>query len=61
MSEKASRRKPTDEERATLAASPEPLELLIRRRAYDLYLARGDRPGTALEDWLQAEREACAR
>jgi hypothetical protein len=29
----------------------------IRRRAYEIYLSRGARPGTALEDWLQAERE----
>jgi hypothetical protein len=29
----------------------------IRRRAYEIYLSRGGRPGTALEDWLQAERE----
>ena len=29
----------------------------IRRRAYELYLARGDQPGNALDDWLQAERE----
>jgi Protein of unknown function (DUF2934) len=29
----------------------------IRRRAYELYLARGEEPGHDLEDWLQAERE----
>jgi NADPH:quinone reductase-like Zn-dependent oxidoreductase len=29
----------------------------IRRRAYELYLARGTQPGRELEDWLQAERE----
>ena len=29
----------------------------IRRRAYELYLERGDAPGDELNDWLQAERE----
>jgi hypothetical protein len=29
----------------------------IRRRAYEIYLERGDRPGDELEDWLRAERE----
>jgi hypothetical protein len=29
----------------------------IARRAYELYLARGNRPGDALGDWLAAERE----
>lgn len=39
----------------------QPLEDLIRRRAYELYLERGGRPGSPLEDWLQAERDACGR
>ena len=29
----------------------------IRRRAYEIYLARGEQPGHDLDDWLQAERE----
>ena len=29
----------------------------IRRRAYEIYLGRGEEPGTEIEDWLQAERE----
>ena len=29
----------------------------IRRRAYEIYLERGERPGRELDDWLQAERE----
>ncbi|HWB83237.1 MAG TPA: DUF2934 domain-containing protein [Bryobacteraceae bacterium] len=33
---------------------------LIRRRAYELHLARGCQPGSELDDWLQAEREICA-
>jgi len=39
----------------------EPLDELIRRRAYELYLERGNRPGSALEDWTRAECEACGR
>ena len=44
-----------------VTAVAEPLEALIRRRAYELYLERADRPGSALEDWTRAEREACGR
>ena len=29
----------------------------IRRRAYEIYLARGQYSGCELDDWLQAERE----
>ena len=29
----------------------------IRRRAYEIYLERGDEPGSELDDWLMAERE----
>jgi outer membrane protein TolC len=29
----------------------------IRRRAYEIYLERGEQQGRELEDWLQAERE----
>jgi hypothetical protein len=29
----------------------------IRRRAYEIYLERGDSPGDELADWLRAERE----
>jgi hypothetical protein len=29
----------------------------IRRRAYELYLARGGRDGSDVDDWLTAERE----
>jgi hypothetical protein len=30
---------------------------VIRRRAYEIYLERGEQPGGELDDWLQAERE----
>ncbi len=33
------------------------LNEVIRLRAYELYLARGDTLGDAMEDWLRAERE----
>ena len=29
----------------------------IRRRAYEVYLERGEEHGHEIEDWLQAERE----
>jgi hypothetical protein len=29
----------------------------IRRRAYEIYLERGEQRGRELDDWLQAERE----
>ena len=34
-----------------------PTDGQIARRAYELYLNRGQSPGHELEDWLQAERE----
>jgi hypothetical protein len=33
----------------------------IRRRAYEIYLSRGDAPGSDIDDWLAAEREARER
>jgi hypothetical protein len=33
------------------------LEEKIRRRAYEIYLERGEQPGSELDDWFQAERE----
>jgi hypothetical protein len=29
----------------------------VRRRAYEIYLERGEQAGHELDDWLQAERE----
>ena len=34
-----------------------PLEERIQRRAYELYVQRGNRSGSELDDWLQAEEE----
>ena len=38
---------------ATAAAKPH----LIRRRAYEIFLARNGGPGDHLSDWIQAEQE----
>ena len=35
----------------------EDLQVLIAKRAYELYSERGYRDGSALDDWLDAERE----
>ena len=34
-----------------------PLEERIRRRAYELYVQRGNQSGSEMDDWLQAEEE----
>jgi hypothetical protein len=34
-----------------------PLEERIRRRAYELYVERGNQSGSETDDWLQAEAE----
>jgi Protein of unknown function (DUF2934) len=33
------------------------LEERVRRRAYELYLQRGNQSGSDLDDWLRAEQE----
>ena len=33
------------------------IEERIRRRAYELYVLRGNQSGSELDDWLQAEEE----
>jgi DUF2934 family protein len=35
----------------------DPINEAIARRAYELFLARGEEHGHDLDDWLQAERE----
>lgn len=37
----------------------EPTAEEIAIRAYEIYLERGDAPGSDIEDWLRAERELC--
>jgi len=34
-----------------------PLDERIQRRAYELYVQRGNQSGSELDDWLQAEEE----
>lgn len=36
---------------------PDNLRERIAKRAYELYLERGCRPGCDVEDWVDAERE----
>lgn len=39
-------------------------EQAIRERAYEIFLARGNVPGNAVQDWLRAEQElraGCAK
>jgi hypothetical protein len=45
------------EERAAGAAGNSALDAEIRRRAYQLYVERGEEHGRDLDDWLQAKRE----
>jgi hypothetical protein len=47
---------------APARAKETPIETLsseerIRRRAYELYILRGNQSGSELDDWLQAEEE----
>ena len=37
------------------------LHVLIAKRAYELYSERGYRNGSALDDWLDAEREVLSQ
>ena len=49
------RNRSTPSKRGSPATDPTPEE--IERRAYDIFLARGDTSGNAFDDWLQAEQE----
>jgi hypothetical protein len=40
----------------TPPAQPDALQSRIEAKAYELWDARGRRPGSALEDWLDAEQ-----
>ena len=52
MPASAPAKKPAESKIETL-----PLEERIRRRAYELYVQRGNQSGNELDDWLQAEEE----
>lgn len=38
------------------AASGPGLGSMVQKKAYELYVKRGKRPGHELDDWLEAER-----
>ena len=40
---------------------PTVTEEQIQRRAYEIYLARGKKPGDPVQDWLQAKQELTGR
>jgi len=48
---------PGGEERAAGTGRNSALDEEIRRRAYQLYVERGEEHGRDLDDWLQAKRE----
>ncbi len=37
-------------------AAGEDLGSMVQKKAYELYVKRGKRPGHELDDWLEAER-----
>ena len=43
--------------RKEASANYQPTHDQIKHRAYQIYLERGARPGSELDDWLRAERE----
>jgi Protein of unknown function (DUF2934) len=45
------------QQRKEASASQRPTHDQIKRRAHQIYLERGARPGNELDDWLRAERE----
>jgi len=45
------------QQRKEAPASHRPTHDEIKRRAYQIYIERGARPGNELDDWLRAERE----
>ena len=57
MSPKATRTANIDAEAISAEVRNPVPEEEIRRRAYEIYLERGERQGCDLDDWLRAERE----
>ena len=47
----------SSQQRNEASASQRPTHDQIERRAYQIYLERGARPGNEVDDWLRAERE----
>ena len=50
---------PAEETRQVMRA--EPTTEQIRKRAYEIYVSRGNAPGDELQDWLLAERELLSK
>jgi Protein of unknown function (DUF2934) len=54
----------TADVRAPQQSQPQPdsaqLEEQIRRRAHEIWLARGEQAGSDIDDWLKAEAEILA-
>jgi hypothetical protein len=48
---------PTQKPHAPPLSPCEDLHVLIAKRAHELYSERGYRDGSALDDWIEAERE----
>jgi hypothetical protein len=57
MGDRKVKAKRASEEKPQIQKPFDPTEEEIRKRAYEIYLARGSRPGSALQDWLAAEAE----
>jgi hypothetical protein len=57
MSPKATRYENMEAEVASAEIGNPAAEEEIRRRAFEIYLERGEQPGCDLDDWLRAERE----
>lgn len=49
--------KPDSGHKAIAIVEPSRIEEQIRKRAYELFEARGREEGRELEDWLRAEQE----
>ena len=54
---KRSTKRPADEKSKPSSPTPEQ----IRKRAYEIFLARGGTPGHELDDWILAEIELKSR
>jgi hypothetical protein len=57
MATKVSRHEKVAQSRKESFVNYRPTHDQIERRAQQIYLERGARPGNELEDWLRAERE----
>lgn len=53
--------KPDSRDKEVPTPTPPEIEEQIRRRAFELFEARGKEEGRELEDWLHAEEELAGR